>query len=541
MASYLGFQPTTSTPYYFVSYSTEDAAKVGPIVQILSQKLPLWYDYGLTYGEGWGKDIADHIENSEAVLLFLSRQIFAKGLNSYVYTEYQMAKDFFQKPIIIIQIEGITRSDITNDLLGWWIELNRYQNIIRHPNTSDESLANQIYKAVVKDIGDHFSPSKELPEKPATEIPITPEPLLKRAFLYLEDSEWQNADEYCEKVLDLDPENAKAYLGKFMAELKVNHQEDLVNCEKPFDNNKNFQKAIRFGDEKFRETLNSYIAQINERIENDRRMKIYNKVLHTMNSATTEIEYKNAARLFDMIPGFKDADELKLKCLEEAEKVRVQKEQKNKDAIYEEAKAKMDTASTSSLIAASKLFEEISGWRDADELAKECREKAEANGKDSIYAAGIQAMTRGQWESSISAYRAAIIEFKRIPDWKDANGKLITCQRRIELLKTAQKAKAANQGQVTKEGSVTEAPKSSPDTTPQQEEQETAPDEKKTSPWVCFLLAGISIVMAIENINDMNAGKMYSVFFESIPVQYILIPLAILLFITGISELKNKK
>ena len=151
MSSYLGFQPTNATPYYFVSYSTEDAAKVGPIVQILSQKLPLWYDYGLTYGEDWGKDIADHIENSEAVLLFLSKQIFAKGLNSYVYTEYQMAKDYFQKPLIIIQIEGINRSDITNDLLGWWIELNRYQNIIRQPDTTDESFAELIYKALRKD------------------------------------------------------------------------------------------------------------------------------------------------------------------------------------------------------------------------------------------------------------------------------------------------------------------------------------------------------------------------------------------------------
>lgn len=27
-------------------------------------------------------------------------------------------------------------------------------------------------------------------------------PLLKRAFMFLEDGEWNNANEYCEKVLD---------------------------------------------------------------------------------------------------------------------------------------------------------------------------------------------------------------------------------------------------------------------------------------------------------------------------------------------------
>lgn len=42
-------------------------------------------------------------------------------------------------------------------------------------------------------------------------------PLLRRVFLFLEDKNWQEADEYCEKVLDLDPENAMAYVGKLMA------------------------------------------------------------------------------------------------------------------------------------------------------------------------------------------------------------------------------------------------------------------------------------------------------------------------------------
>ena len=42
------------------------------------------------------------------------------------------------------------------------------------------------------------------------------EPLLKRAFMFLEDGDWESADEYCERVLDQDPENAMAYLGKLM-------------------------------------------------------------------------------------------------------------------------------------------------------------------------------------------------------------------------------------------------------------------------------------------------------------------------------------
>ena len=71
-------------------------------------------------------------------------------------------------------------------------------------------------------------------------------PLLKRAFMFLEDGEWDKADDFCEQVLNQDPENAQAYIGKLMAELHVHKQEDLANCEKPLDNNNNYQKAVRF-------------------------------------------------------------------------------------------------------------------------------------------------------------------------------------------------------------------------------------------------------------------------------------------------------
>lgn len=51
-------------------------------------------------------------------------------------------------------------------------------------------------------------------------------PLLKRAFMFLEDGDFGSANEYCEKVLDIDPENAEAYLGKLMAELHVKNKTD---------------------------------------------------------------------------------------------------------------------------------------------------------------------------------------------------------------------------------------------------------------------------------------------------------------------------
>jgi len=88
--------------------------------------------------------------------------------------------------------------------------------------------------------------------------------LLKRAYMFLEDGEWNNADEYCEKVLDIDPENARAYLGKLMAGMHVHKQEELKNCSELFDENNNYKKCIRFADETLANEVTGYITYIKD-------------------------------------------------------------------------------------------------------------------------------------------------------------------------------------------------------------------------------------------------------------------------------------
>lgn len=52
-------------------------------------------------------------------------------------------------------------------------------------------------------------------------------PLLKRAALFLEDGNWTNANEYCEKVLDINPECAEAYLYLLLSKLNINTVEEF--------------------------------------------------------------------------------------------------------------------------------------------------------------------------------------------------------------------------------------------------------------------------------------------------------------------------
>ena len=145
--------------------------------------------------------------------------------------------------------------------------------------------------------------------------------LLKRAFIFLEDADWKSADEYCEKVLDLDPENAMAYLAKLMIMLGVSKQENLVNLEAPFDNNAYYDKAFRYADDKLRKDLLEYITIINERNENKRLDTAYHEAKRMMQCAETQEDYLYVAEKFNNISEYLNASELESECYVFAEKV----------------------------------------------------------------------------------------------------------------------------------------------------------------------------------------------------------------------------
>jgi len=98
------------------------------------------------------------------------------------------------------------------------------------------------------------------------------ESLLKRGQLFLEDSDWQQASDYFNRVLDLDPEFAPAYLGKLCAELGSKDEADLINFG-PLANMANYQKALRFADPDYRVKLDGYNQAAQEHIQEQKRIR----------------------------------------------------------------------------------------------------------------------------------------------------------------------------------------------------------------------------------------------------------------------------
>ena len=144
MSSYLGIEPTERADYFFASYCNEDAERLTPLVKALAHNnVPLWYDYGLTYGNQWQTEIADRIQGCQAVLLFISRTLFGKP-QSYVTTEYEMATEYFDKTVYAVHIDDISKADIPNAYLGWWINLTQSQSLIVSQYPSEERLMDEF-------------------------------------------------------------------------------------------------------------------------------------------------------------------------------------------------------------------------------------------------------------------------------------------------------------------------------------------------------------------------------------------------------------
>ncbi|MBQ7348014.1 MAG: TIR domain-containing protein [Clostridia bacterium] len=164
-------------------------------------------------------------------------------------------------------------------------------------------------------------------------------PLLKRAFMFLEDGDFDRADDFCEQVLNQDPENAEAYLGKLMVELKVSQRKNLGNLEFAFDKEKNYLKVLRYGDEVIRTELQGYIKTIYKRNEDKFREEIYQKARKKQSNALDKISLEEAVELYDKIINYKDSREQKEICQSKIQYIK-QQEAEREERLKEQVKAR---------------------------------------------------------------------------------------------------------------------------------------------------------------------------------------------------------
>ena len=215
--------------------------------------------------------------------------------------------------------------------------------------------------------------------------------LIERGFMALEDGEWKKADDFFEQVLNFDAKLAEAYLGKLMAELHVKKQEELKDCEQPFDTSLNYQKVIRFADETVKEEIAGYDSFIKDRNLKERINAIYSDAKEAMNTNTIK-GYEKAISLFKSVWSHKDAaslnseceekivalkkkEELKAQKAEEMRKERERKEKEQYESKYQTAVDLMNCGKVEKCEEAIKLFKTMTEYKDSSQMMEACKQK----------------------------------------------------------------------------------------------------------------------------------------------------------------------
>ena len=252
-------------------------------------------------------------------------------------------------------------------------------------------------------------------------------PLLARAFIFMEDGEYDKADEYIDKVLDQEPQNAMAYLASVMTEYEIRKtlDKDGITIDDLFDIpeeqlNKfgNYKKALRYADDEFKreyldkraeiaakkdeqwknikaeyetriseaDSVNSVLQTKNELLSTQFVRKWsscsgYSTLVNLANDKTREKEneykysiacqcmnqkeYLKAAENFKKLGYFKDSKQKAIECehLEE-EKINQQKYDRAKSLINQK---KYDEA--------IKILDWLLGWKDSSQLADQLRKR----------------------------------------------------------------------------------------------------------------------------------------------------------------------
>lgn len=111
-----------------------------------------------------------------------------------------------------------------------------------------QDLIRGIGKASKKE---HETPQSIVPKNTQISTP-TIESLLKRAWMFLKDKDWENTNIYCDKVLDINPELAEAYYIKLHSEYKVTDLNYLNNSLVNVEKSKNYEKIISFSSEEMK-------------------------------------------------------------------------------------------------------------------------------------------------------------------------------------------------------------------------------------------------------------------------------------------------
>lgn len=266
-----------------------------------------------------------------------------------------------------------------------------------------QDLVSNIEKIIPRE-----SHTEQVSAAPSTSDSAT-EPLIKRVFIFLEDENWDMANRYCEKVLDIDPENAEAYLGKLLAEFNLKNAEVLNDGSLDLTESNNFKKVIRFGN-----------TELKNRIDRYCNLLTYNNAIALMQTAQTRGEFAQLAETFLSLGDLLDASQKAAECREHMDKC----------PGYDEALELMRSYDISDIYEAYKIFLSLGNHLDSSQKAEECMKIFEEEAKLK-YRKAVTALSCSNDLNTLRKAQKTLLDLK---DYRDSAQKAEECRRKLNQI-----------------------------------------------------------------------------------------------------------
>ena len=294
---------------------------------------------------------------------------------------------------------ALSEYDDNKNIIPCYRDMNPYElpkelQPLQSQDVSKVGYMQDLIRGIEKIIG---SESSGVPEGAV----FSSDSFVQRAMLFLEDGEFEQAEQYCEKALDADPRNAEAYLGKLLAELKLTDENQLMDVCRPIGRNDSYEKAYRFADDELKKRLSVY--EMNSRFQYASSM---------MESKASHSSLIKAISIFETLGDYSGTAEKKNQA------VRMLRETEESD--YLEAKALIENpADGGSYIKAKKILEEMTADPRNTELIGICNEKLEEK-----YQKAYELLKHSH---SADDYSYVQKLFEEISGYKDSGRHAFTC------------------------------------------------------------------------------------------------------------------
>lgn len=290
-------------------------------------------------------------------------------------------------------------------------------------NTRDKDYLQRIRIAVLKIVDESFI-GKEDEDR-----------LVVKGFNYLQKSEWEKAEDCFVQVLNVNSANARAYLGRLMADMRFKTEIEIEDSEVLLEDNKYYKNIIQYADYKMRIWIQQINLQISKRI-NAKNLPIYKEAY--ILSRTEELANNiKAYYMFSSLGEWRDA---KLKASECLKKIGGSI---NPDAesVYAEAQKLLKSKNIDNVKNAKVLFESIVGWKDAESKAHECDSIIWFNDRNTnkqvmdIFAKADDYFERAK---TIDDYERAKNLYNEVREYKAAITRIHECEQIIEDIRSSE-------------------------------------------------------------------------------------------------------